>query len=253
MERAARKDVPLSLYSGYDDDDADQVSDAGNSELDKYSVLLLPFHDKNPGVQSFFEQLLKTQDRRLLYNTFILLVRNNHKINDSLFMKYAQIDEYRSELYDDLEKMKKADRFPRQFKNQPAITKSLLTKTLTNYDKIDTLIFLDKLPVSYEHKKGYVYFYKYKRMRDDVAWQLASVGLQPEKADAVDVQNDDFTSAEENRKLETDKPVKEQLQKLLKEMLYARRGSASVFYDARSYSLYKNYLSEMVKSQRYRD
>ena len=253
MERAARKDAPVSLYPGYDDDDADQVSDAGNSELDKYVVLLLPFHDKNPGVQSFFEQLLKTQDRRLLYNTFILLVRNNHKINDSLFIKYAQVDEYRSELYEDLEKMKKTDRFPRQFKNQPAITKSLLTKTLTNYDKIDTIIYLDKLPVLYEHKKGYVYFYKYKRMRDDVAWQLASVGLQPEKADAIDVQNDDFTSAEENRKLETDKPIKEQLQKMLKEMLYARRSSASVFYDARSYSLYKNYLSEMVKSQRYRD
>jgi hypothetical protein len=67
------------------------------------------------------------------------------------------------------------------------------------------------------------------------------------------VEYDDFTSVEEDRKLDNDKPVKEQLQRMLKEMLYARRGSASVFYDARSYSLYRNYLSEMVKSQRYRD
>jgi uncharacterized protein YbaP (TraB family) len=252
MEKAARKDTPASLYPGYDDDD-DQPSDAGNSELDRYAILLQPFYAKNPGVPAFFEQLLKTQDRRLLYNTFILLLRNKHLLSDSLFIKYAQLDAYRSELYDDLQKLGKTDKFPRQYKNQLAMCKSLLTQKLTSYDKIDTLVYLDKLPVTYENKKGYVYFFKFKRMRDDIAWQLASVGIQPEKADTVDVQNDDFTSVEDDRKLETDKPVKEQLQKMLKEMQYARRNSASVFYDARSYSLYRNYLSEMVKSQRYRD
>lgn len=253
MEKAARKDAPASLYPGDDDDDDEEESDAGNADLDRYAILLEPFYDKNQGVHTFFEQLLKTQDRRLLYNSFIMLLRNDHKVPDSLFMKYAQLDEYRSELYDDLEDMKKTDKFPHQYKNQLAIAKSLLTKSLASYDKIDTLVYLDKLPVSYEHKKGYVYFFKYKRMRDDVSWQLASVGMQPEKSDQVDVDNDDFTTAEDDRKLDNDKPVKEQLQKMLKEMLYARRNSASVFYDARSYSLYRNYLSEMVKSQRYRD
>jgi hypothetical protein len=253
MEKAASKDAPASLYPGDDDNDDDEESDAGNADLDRYAILLEPFYDKNPGVHTFFEQLLKTQDRRLLYNSFIMLLKNDHKVPDSLFMKYAQLDEYRSELYDDLEEMKKTDKFPHQYKNQLAIAKSLLTKSLASYDKIDTLVYLDKLPVSYEHKKGYVYFFKYKRMRDDVSWQLASVGMQPEKSEQVDVDNDDFTTADDDRKLDNDKPVKEQLQKMLKEMLYARRNSASVFYDARSYSLYRNYLSEMVKSQRYRD
>jgi hypothetical protein len=254
MEKAARKDAApsISLYPGYDEDD-DHVSDAGNAELDRYAILLLPFRNKNTGVQSFFEQLQTTQDRRLLYNTFILLLRNNHKVPDSLFTKYAKLDEYRSELYIDLEANKMADKFPKQYKNQLDIARSLIVKNLTNSDKVDTLIFLDKLPVAYEQKKGYVYFFKYKRMRDDIIWQVASAGMQPEKADAIDVKNDDFTVVEEERKLDTDKPVKEQLQKMLKEMLYARRSSASVFYDARSYSLYRNYLSEMVKSQRYRD
>ena len=252
MEKAARKDAPASIYPGYDDDE-DPVSDAGNTELDRYAVLLQPFYNKNPGVQTFFEQLQTTQDRRLLYNTFILLVRNNYLVPDSLFTKYAQLDEYRSGLYLDLEAIKKTGKFPRQYKNQLDMSRSLVTKALSNYDKIDTLIFLDKLPVTYEQKKGYVYFFKYKRMRDDITWQVASAGMQPEKADDIELEHDDFTAAEEDRKLENDKPVKEQLQKMLKEMLYARRGSASVFYEARSYSLYRNYLSEMVKSQRYRD
>lgn len=250
METAARKESP---GVSFDDDDDDTPSDAGNAELDQYAILLLPFYNKNPGVQTFFEQLQTTQDRRLLYNTFILLLRNKHKVADSLFTKYAKADLYRSELYTDLESIKMPDKFPKQYKTQLDIARSLVAKPLDNYDKLDTLIYLDKLPVSYENKKGYVYFFKYKRMRDDLTWNVATVGMQPEKADVIDVDNDDFTSVDEDRKLENDKPVKEQLQKMLKEMLYARRSSASVFYDARSYSFYRNYLSEMVKSQRYRD
>lgn len=240
------------MYPGYDEEE-NQVSDAGNTELDRYAILLLPFYNKNPGVQTFFEQLQTTQDRRLLYNTFVLLLRNNYKVPDSLFTKYAQLDEYRSELYLDLEAIKMTAKFPRQYRNQLDMARSQITKVLSNYEKIDTLIYLDKLPVAYEHKKGYVYFFKYKRMRDDITWQVATAGMQPEKAEEIEMKNDDFTTAEEDRKLENDKPVKEQLQKMLKEMLYARRSSASVFYDARSFSLYRNYLSEMVKSQRYRD
>jgi hypothetical protein len=253
MEKAARKDAPTNSLLPYDSDDGDRPSDAGNDDLDRYAILLLPFRDKNPGVKSFFEQLLQTQDRRLLYNTFILLVRNNQLVPDSLFTKYAGIDEYRSELYTDLDNIHKTDRFPHQYKTQQAITKSLLVKNFNNYDKIDTLVYIDKLPVAYEHKKGYVYFFKYKRMHDDVQWQLASVGMQPDKQDQIDVENDDFTTADEDHKLDNDKPEKEQLQKMLKELLYARRSSASVFYDARSYNLYRNYLSEMVKNQRYKD
>lgn len=251
MEIAVRKQSPGVSFGNNDDDDAS--SDAGNADLDQYAILLLPFYNKNPGVQSFFDQLQTTQDRRLLYNTFILLLRNKHKVADSLFIKYAKADLYRSELYTDLESIKMLDKFPKQYKNQLDIARSLVAKPLDNYDKLDTVIYLDKLPVNYENKKGYVYFFKYKRMRDDLTWNVATVGMQPEKPDVIDVENDDFTSVDEDRKLENDKPVKEQLQKMLKEMLYARRSSASVFYDARSYSFYKNYLSEMVKSQRYRD
>jgi hypothetical protein len=112
--------------------------------------------------------------------------------------------------------------------------------------------FIDKLPVTYENKKGYVYFFRYKRMRDDAAWQVASVGMQPEKLSEIDIDNDDFVMRGE-RKLENDKPVKEQIQQMLKEMVNSRRGSATMFYEGRSYSLYKNYLSEIVKSSRYRD
>jgi hypothetical protein len=212
----------------------------------------LPFREKNPGIQGFFEQLLKTEDRDLYYNTCMLLLRNKQAVPDSFFTKYAALDKYRSELYNDLKKAKQPDKFPAKYKTQLDIARSILVNSMNRYERMDTVIFIDKLPVTYEQKKGMVYFFKYKRMRDDSFWQLASVGMQPEKLTEVDTENDDFTNREE-RKLETAKPVKEQLQKMLKEMVYSRRQSASEFYDARSFSMYKSYLSEMVKSRRYRD
>ena len=253
MDRAARKDrtSAMLLSFGIEDDD-DDASDAGNYTLDMYAALLLPFRDKNPGVQHFFEQLMQTQDRKLLYNSMLLLLRNKQPVPDSLFKKFASLDKYRSDLYKDLQELKMTTKFPAQYKNQLDITRSLLSSELTEYRKPDTIAFVDKLPVTYKGRKGFVYFYKYKRMRDDATWQLATVGMQPEKLSEVDVENDDFSNNGE-QKLENDKPVGEQLAEMLKEMIYAKRKSAQEFYEARNYRLYKGYMSEMVKNRRYRD
>ncbi len=254
IERAGKKDKSgAAAILGYvDDEEEDQEIDDGNDALEQYAALLLPFRDKHPGVQSFFDQLMKTGDRRLLYNTFLLLLRKKQPVPDSLFVKYAKLDEYRSEFYADLQKLKMTAQFPAQYKTQLEITRSLLLNGANRYEKMDTIAYLDKLPVTYKGKKGYVYFYKYKKMRDDISWQLASVGMQPEKENEVSVEDDEFTTREE-RKLDNDTPVKEQLKKMLKEMVYSKRSSASEFYQARNFRLYKGYMSEMVKSRRFRD
>jgi hypothetical protein len=127
-----------------------------------------------------------------------------------------------------------------------------LNKELDDYRKPDSIVFLDKLPVTYRGKDGWVYFYKYRRMRDDTQWQLASVGMQPGNLDSIDARNDEFTQ-NRNRKLRSDRPVSEQLQEYLKELLYAKRRGSEDFYDARSFNYYNTYLSELVKRQRFRD
>jgi hypothetical protein len=118
-------------------------------------------------------------------------------------------------------------------------------------EKPDTLVYLEKLPVVYKNKKGFVHFYKYKAARDDTYWQLACMGLQPENENEIDEKNRDFR--ESDRKIDAAKPLKEQMEKLLKELLYAKRESASEFYDSRNYNPYKTYLPDIVKSYRYRD
>jgi len=250
IEKASNKDKSgARIYGAYDDDAED---DEGNSKLQQYSVLLVPFWDKNPTVPTFFKQLMNTDSRRLLYETFILMLRNNKPVPDSLFTKYAALDEYRAKLYADLKKMKKENLFPVAYKKQELIARSLLESADGMYNKFDTLVFIQKVPVTYKKQKGFVYFYKYKRLKDDVYWQLASVGLQPENPNEVDVDNDDFTDVEKT-KLENNKPISEQVAKALKELLYSKHASASGFYEAREANLYRNYLPDAVKSNRYRD
>jgi hypothetical protein len=249
IEKASNKDkIKRYLF----DDEEEEVMDDGNDALEQYAVLLMPFYEKNPGIPVFFEQLMKTKDRKLLYNIFIMLQRNNKPVPDSLFDKYAKLDNYRIKLYDDLKKMKKLEKFPVAWKNQQEIARSLLLGSDYRHEKPDTIVYMDKLPVTYKGKKGWVYFFKYRQMRDDTYWHLASVGMQPDNRNEIDTENDEFTE-KDDRKLEKDKPENEQLQKMLKELLYAKRSCAEEFYNARSYNIYKTYLSEMVKSRRYRD
>jgi hypothetical protein len=152
----------------------------------------------------------------------------------------------------DLKKIKKEEKFPAAYKKQEWIARSLLVNSGQLYGKMDTLSFIDKLPVEYKNKKGFVYFFKYKRMKDDAAWQLASVGMQPADLTQVDVENDEFTEMEK-RKLETDEPVGQQLANALKEMLNSKHPSAAGFYEGRAANMYRNFLPDMVKSNRYRD
>jgi hypothetical protein len=42
--------------------------------------------------------------------------------------------------------------------------------------KPDSVLYLDRLPVEYKGKKGFVYFLKVKPKKDDGFWKIATVG-----------------------------------------------------------------------------
>jgi hypothetical protein len=205
-----------------DDDDSE-----GNDALDLYAVLLMPFWDKNENVPAFYDKLLQTSDKKLKYNTALLLLRNKKPVSDTIWKYFAAIDEFRSQLYDDLENLKQLNKFPAQYKTQADMAKAVLIES-RDYNKVDTMVYLDKFPVTYKKDKGWIYFYKYKDKKDDAVWEFASSGLQPENIKEVST-NDDFTSFRQDN-VDDDKPIKEQIQKLIKQMLNSERKSARNFY-----------------------
>src|SRR5215203_242231 len=235
IEKAQKDDDAVNIYN-YQDKVGD---DNGNNELSLYATLLMPYADKNPAVQQFIDQLVKSNDNRLKYNTTILLLRNRKPVADSLLNYFAKLDEYRYELYSDLQELKLSGRIPSACLNQVALAKSKLFDISSSYRKPDSIIYLDKLPVQFKDKNGFVFFFKYKSKKDDNVWKMASVGIVPNDAKKFEFETmpgnywqkrqynfTEFT----NTKIDADTPVKDQLKKALKKMLYSRRNSAAQFY-----------------------
>ncbi|MGZ3881045.1 MAG: TraB/GumN family protein, partial [Flavisolibacter sp.] len=218
-------------YSSKDDD--------GNAELSSYATLLMPFADENAAVKQFIQQLLNSQDNKLKYNTFILMLRNHKSVPDTMFKYFAAQDDYRYELYSDLKSMKRENLFPANYNMPVQLAKSKLYDLTTDYTRPDSLIYLDKLPIQFKERKGFVYFFKYKSRRDDNTWKLASVGIVP--VDAKRFEFDDkpgnywqrkqysFTEFTGTR-IENDTSLMDQMKKELKKMSYSRRNSAAQFY-----------------------
>ncbi|HWN88343.1 MAG TPA: TraB/GumN family protein [Chitinophagaceae bacterium] len=229
----------------------------GNEELITYATLLLPFRETNPAVNDVLKQMLSSNDKRLKYNTAYLLLRNKVTLPDTMLMYFAKLDDFRYELFTDMRTLKMIDKFPAEYKNQQDLSKSKLFSS-SYYSKPDSMVFIDSLPASLKDRKGFVFFYKYKTKKDDLFWKLATAGLMSQDNkpfnydDDEDEEDDDddtgYTSImsgwnfsrDENKivfteftdeKIKEEVPLKEQMEKQLKKILYSKRKSAKMFYN----------------------
>ena len=211
--------------------------DFGNSQLSLYATLLLPFWDKHAAVPQLLNQLLNSNDKRLKYNTTLLLLRHKKQIPDSMLNYFAGMDDYRYELYSDLKELNMPGAYKGKFSHTD-LARSKLMSITSNYNRPDTIVFIDKLPVQQKDKSGFVYFFKYKLKRDDNSWKLASVGMVPADPNKFELERKgnyyewmqyEFTQIDAG-KLETDEPVITQLKKALRKMQYSKRNSAMEFY-----------------------
>lgn len=234
IEKAAEEEPEKKVYNRYDRMDTDY----GNGKLSLYAKLLLPFWDKQPQIPQMISQLLFSNDKRLKYNTTMLLLRNNRPVPDTMLAYFAGMDDYRFELYNDLKKAKQLTLFPASYKNGLAIARSQLVAQQA-YTKVDTIAFLEKVPLQYKGRDGFVYVFKYKERKEDNSWKLATAGLLPkedsvyafeEKDTAREERDYDFTEVS-TIKLTTETPEKEQVEKLIKRLLFSKRKSAARFYN----------------------
>lgn len=244
IEKAERIKLDEKNKDIVDDKEDDNPA---NDKLSLYTVLLMPYWESNPAVQTFFKQVFQSNDKRLKYNTMLLMIRNKKPYNDSLLNYFAAIDDYRYDLYKDLEKIGKKNLFPAKYKDHVDLAKSRLLSENWS-DKPDSLIYIDRLPAAVKGKKGFIYFFKYKAKKDDAGWKLASAGLvpedtaifefeskQPQPGDLASFRNRNTDQLDYTEfsgiKINEEEPLEEQLNKELKRLLYSRRKSAKEFYD----------------------
>jgi hypothetical protein len=232
-----------------EDEDDDKTDDYGNEKLGLYAKLLLPFWDKSVNVPDLFQQMMRSDDKKLKYAIMSLLIRNSKPVADSTVNYFAGLDDYSYNLYRDLKKMDRLKFFPAKYNNKIDLAKSKLIDSKT-YGGPDSVVFLDKLPAKFKSEQGYVYFFKYKQKKDDLTWKLATAGLISRDPTHFEIEDSailkrgafyrngfgpynesyDFTSFTDT-KLTADQPLSDQLDRQLKILLYSHRKSAKEFYN----------------------
>jgi uncharacterized protein YbaP (TraB family) len=222
-----------------DSDDEDKFND----DLILYCRLLIPFMDKKPEVKSFITQLLQSESKQLKYDVMEVMLKNKQQVPDSLIQFFASKNEYRYTLFNDLKEWEMEKLFPAKYRNHKDLAISKL-KGRSEYNTPDTISFLKRYSTTINNKKGYIYFFKYKAKKDDAEWGLATVGLVPESEKEIEF---DVSGPRKNRyyfaeeggleltdfsstKLDTEIPIEEQLQKLLKRILISSRPTGANFY-----------------------
>ncbi len=207
----------------------------GQTDLDNYSVLLVPFYDKKKNVPIFFERLLQSRDPEIKLTTAVLLLRNKIAVADSILNNLAADDMYRRKLYVKLEKIKRLDKFPAQYKNQLDMARSFLIAD-KNYSKVDSVVFIKKQQAAYLDKKGMVYFFKYRVKKED-DWKMGISGLQP--VDERNIFTDDMLTSMTDKKIKKDEPAEDQFRDQLKKILFNFHPAARNFYGYNKYADYR--------------
>src|SRR6185436_12046730 len=100
IKKAASKN--LKEKDDEEEDNDDKTDDYGNEKLGLYAKLLLPFWEKNANVPELFQQMMRSDDKKLRYAIMLLLMRNNKPVADSTINYFAATDEYSYNLYRDL-------------------------------------------------------------------------------------------------------------------------------------------------------
>lgn len=221
----------LKKAASEDEDDPEREYGRGDDDdysLNDYAILLMPFYESNKNVQLFFRKLLTSKDDNVRMNTAVLFLRNNKDVPDSILQKLAADDKYRGLLYEKLEDADRTDKFPKAYANQLALARSYVVMQ-NEYDKMDSIVFIKKMPASIKNKTGQVYFFKYRIKKTD-DWKIAFSGLQPSKD--KELSGDDRLTMLTDKKIQKDQPLDDQLNKELKKMVFSFFNSGRNFYQS---------------------
>ena len=208
--------------------------------LNDYAILLMPFYEENKNVQQFFSRMLSSLDAVIQMNTAVLLLCNKKEVDDSIFLPLAAKDKLRGLLFSALEKTGRLDKFPTGYKTQLLLAKSYLLMQ-NEYDKMDSVVFLQKKYTTIKNKSGYVYFFKYRIKRTD-DWKIGISGLQP--LNEIVLSSNNEMAFLTDKKIMSNYPLEEQLNTEFKKIVFSFYNSAKNFYNsANEFSNFK-YLSD---------
>lgn len=213
------------------DDNSDADDDNQSNALGDYAILLEPFYNRNPTIPHFFDKLLQSRDASLRLTTSLLLLRRHHDLPDSLLQSLAANDATRAALFQGLTDIHQQDKFPKKYRTQEDIARSLLVAG-HGADDFAAIELVAKQPTQFKQNKGTVYFFRYKITKDD-PWMLGLSGIQP--GDHISTESSLVVVT--GKKIHDDTPEVQQFQEQWRRVLLSRRKSAANFFQDNEYGL----------------
>lgn len=204
-----------------DDDDDEMDSRYGpNIALHEYAVLLLPYRNTNKNADRFFTRYETTKNPVQQILLAQLYLRHKIPVADSILQQIAVQEKYRISLWEALQEIGQLDKFPKAYKQQESIARSLLYNAAEYNTKLDSVVFLSKQRTTHRFKKGTVYLYKYKQKEED-GWYLGISGLQPED-EKQSANNESLTQLTDIR-FNAEKTIAEQFTRVIRQVKYRSR------------------------------
>jgi len=168
------------------------------SQLTSYIKLLLPFKEEAK-VITFLDKVktVKQRDKRLDY--YVLLLKNNYPVEDSVFNNLANEREFAYELYYALDKAKHLEKFPKSNLTKANFSKNVYySENRTKYvsgssTEIDSISVTDSAVVRYwdykakSVKSGTVYLLKYNRKKKKSSYEEDEDNEEKEKDVTINV------------------------------------------------------------------
>lgn len=201
-----------------------------------YLRLLIPYYDKNIGVKTYFDNVLRLNATKPKMDAALMLLKNKLPVSDSIWNAIAEDKEWRYPLLLSLKKMNRLDLMPVKYKTSEAIAKQGF---YNNYSDADSIVELHKKAINFEGKPATVYFYKYK-LKEAGDWKLFISGVNQEKGKMAELNRSLFKMTSE--KIETSiaaQALADLENKSFKKLLIGNSNSGNYFYKTNSnnYSL----------------
>lgn len=173
----------------------DKSEDNGGSNytmLANYIKLLAPFKTE-PKVKNFLDKVktVKQRDNRLQY--YVLLLKNNYPVEDSVFNNLASERNYKADLYRALSDAKLEAKFPKFATDKASFSRdAYYSEHKTKYvsgtaTEIDSIFVIDSAVVKYydpkakQTKDGKIYLVKYNRKKKKSSYEESEDNEDKEK------------------------------------------------------------------------
>ncbi len=217
----AKIELKRQLSAKFTKDNEYSYNKMDADEIVKFIKLLYPFKKEKP-VADFLKKTANITDKEVQLNLLTLQIKNNDNFDKKLLDSVAADYKSAALFFKKLEKINKLTVFPKKYKNEQHIAKSLLFYDSDYNKKTDSLVFIEKRKITIKKNNYTVYFFKTKENQNNYkkTWKLHLIALENKTKEPIATT---VYFSKNNLEIKETKPLAEQLDDAIERVLWHNR------------------------------